>query len=47
MFFTLPVSFIGSYIEDEQDFPLPNNLIFQETGVWNRQGSEIQELFKT
>ena len=33
----LPVSFIGSYTEDEQDFPRRNNLILQKTGVWHRQ----------
>ena len=45
--FTLPVSFIGSYSEDELDFPRRNNLILQETGVWRRQGSEFQGFFKT
>ena len=45
--FTLLVSFIGSYIEDEQDFPRRNNLILQKTGVWHSQGSEMQGLFNT
>ena len=45
--FTLLVSFIGSYVEDEQDFPRRNNLILQKTGVWHGQGSEMQGLFKT
>ena len=45
--FTLPVSFIGSYTDDEPDFPRRNNLILQEKGVWHRQGSEFQGLFNT
>ena len=35
--FTLQVSFIGSYTEDEPDFPPWNNLILQKTVVWHRQ----------
>ena len=45
--FTLPVSFIGSYIEDEPGFPRQNNLRSQKMGVWRRQGSKFEGLFKT
>ena len=47
MFLRYLVSFIGSYTEDEPDFPRRNNLILQKIGVWHRQGSEFQGLFKT
>ena len=40
--FTLPVSFTGSYAEDEPNFPRQNN-----ARVWHRQGSEFQGFFKT
>ena len=42
--FTLPVSCIGSYIEDEPGFPRQNNLRLPETGVWRRQGSRFEGL---
>ena len=45
--FTLPESFVGSYTEDEPDFPRRNNQILQKVGVWRGQGSEFQGLFKT
>ena len=45
--FTLPVSFIGSYIEDEPGFPRQNNLCLQKKGVWRRQGSKFEGLFET
>ena len=45
--FTLPVSFTGSYIEDEPGFPRQNHLRLQKTGVWRRQGSKFEGLFKT
>ena len=31
--FKLPVCFIGSYTEDEPDFPQQKNLILHKTGV--------------
>ena len=40
--FTLHVSYIGSYTEDEPDFPRQNNLILLKTGVWRRRDSEFQ-----
>ena len=45
--FTLPVSFISSYTENEPGFPRQNNLRLQKTGVWLRQGSKFEGLFKT
>ena len=45
--FTLPVSYIGSYIEDEPGFPRQNILRLPETGVWHRQGSKFEGLFET
>ena len=44
--FTLPVSFAGSYTEDEPNFPRPNNVISQ-TVLWRKQAGEFQRLFKT
>ena len=44
--FTLPVSFTGSYTEEEPNFPQRNNPISQKV-VWRKQGSEFQNLFKT
>ena len=43
----LPVSFTGSYTEDEPNFPQENYIIFTEKGEKHRQGSEFQGLFKT
>ena len=45
--FTLPVSCIGSYIENEPGFPRQNILRLPETGVWHRQGSKFEGLFET
>ena len=45
--FTLPVSFKGSYTEDEPNFPRQKNSNFTEKGVWCKQGFEFQGLFKT
>ena len=45
--FTLPVSFTGSYTEDETNTTRQNNAILQKKSVWNRQGCEFQRLFKT
>ena len=44
--FTLPVSFTGSYTEEEPNFPLGNNPVSQKV-VWRKQKSEFQNLFKT
>ena len=44
------MSFIGSYIEDEPNYPRQNNLIsLTENGVWRTQaeGCKFQGLFKT
>ena len=40
------MSFIVSYTKGEPNFPRWNNLIWQKTGVWHRQGSEFQWPFK-
>ena len=45
--FTLPVSFTGSYTEDEPNVPRQNNLIQQKKVVWRRQGCEFQGLLET
>ena len=45
--FTLPMSFTGSYTEDELNFPWQNNLILQKKDVWHRQGWEFQGLLTT
>ena len=45
--FTLPVSFTGSHIEDEPNFPQRKKTNFTENCVRCRQGSEFQGLFKT
>ena len=44
--FTLPVSFTGSYTEEEPNFPRQNNPISYKV-VRRKQGSEFQNLFKT
>ena len=44
---TLPVSFTGSYTEDEPNVPRQNNLIQQKKVVWRRQGCEFQGLLET
>ena len=43
--FMLSVSFTGSYIEDEPNFPPRNNLISQKI-VWRKQGTEFQGTFQ-
>ena len=43
--FTLPMSFAGSYTEDEPNLPRQNNLILQKKVVWSAQGCEFQGLF--
>ena len=47
MSLTLPVSFTGSYTEDEPNVPRQNNLIQQKKVVWRRQGCEFQGLLET
>ena len=44
--FTLPVSFTGSYTEEEPNFRQQNNPISQKV-VRRKQGSEFQNLFET
>ena len=43
--YTLPVSFTGSYIDDEPNFPQQNNLVLQKIVAGVRQDSEFQGLF--
>ena len=44
--FTLPVSFTGSYTEEEPNFPQRNNPVSQKV-VRRKQRSEFQNLFIT
>ena len=44
-FFTLPMSFTGSYTKDEPNLPRQNNLILQKKVVWRAQGCEFQGIF--